>query len=119
MNQSFSTPFSLSGRSDHSGDTSSAFVEVFPSARDASCPANTRERFEHQRLRMHETYKSGGDKYRDMIRRVGMPAFQLRRTLCPRHILACDVDTRYSAVQWKMETCRYLDCNISFIAINT
>jgi hypothetical protein len=41
VNQSSSTFFSLSGKSAHSGETSSAFVLVFPRARDASWPANT------------------------------------------------------------------------------
>jgi hypothetical protein len=36
VNQSSRTFFSLSGRSAHSGETSSAFVLVFPRARDAS-----------------------------------------------------------------------------------
>ena len=41
VNQSSSTFCSLSGKSAHSGETSSAFVLVFPRARDASWPANT------------------------------------------------------------------------------
>lgn len=42
--QSFSTPFSLSSRSNHSGDTSAADVEVLARAREASWPANTEGR---------------------------------------------------------------------------
>ena len=39
--QSLSTPFSLSLRSFHSGETSSGLVEVFPRALEASFPAKT------------------------------------------------------------------------------
>lgn len=41
VNQSSNTFFWSSGRSDQSGRTSSAFVEVMPRAREASWPANT------------------------------------------------------------------------------
>ena len=41
VNQSLSTPFSLSGRSSHSGLQSSAFSEDWARAREASFPANT------------------------------------------------------------------------------
>lgn len=42
VTQSLRVPFSLSSKSFHSGDTSSALVEVLASARDASCPAKAK-----------------------------------------------------------------------------
>lgn len=41
--QSFSTPFSFSSKSFHSGETSSGLVDDFARAREASLPANTRQ----------------------------------------------------------------------------
>jgi hypothetical protein len=41
VNQSSSVFFSFSSRVDQSDDTSSAFVDVLPRAREASSPANT------------------------------------------------------------------------------
>lgn len=41
VSQSSRTPFSLSDNVDQSGETSSAFVELKPKAREASWPANT------------------------------------------------------------------------------
>lgn len=41
LTQSLSVPFSFSGRSFHSGKTSSGLVEVLPSALEASLPAKT------------------------------------------------------------------------------
>lgn len=44
VTQSFSVPFSFSGRSCHSALTSSALVDVLPRAREASLPANAARR---------------------------------------------------------------------------
>ena len=79
VTQSSSVPFSFSFRSCQLGLTSSAFVDVFPSALDASFPANTAAT-----RQSHAAVAGGiGLAYRGMSLRAGRPCFPSRHTPCP------------------------------------
>lgn len=74
--QSFRTPFSLSGRSFHSGATSSGFVEVIPRAREASLPAKTWKNCQYFFARFEMLWMGLGKM------RLGMVGFTTKGHMC-------------------------------------
>lgn len=121
VSQSSSVPFSLSSRSEISADTSSAFVEVLPRARDASLPANTRggERVSIMWKSCRNRRGAGWEKVTVIWSAwlIGLITRYIKDYSLFISVRYCSNLRVRGGTQW--EEVKYFNCNVAFAAINT